>query len=316
MKITFYLQADTGQNLYCLINDGKDETAFSMNYVIDPQLWDSEKGEVNDNNPYFFVLQDFKNYLSRRYFELKAVETVAVLNILKEETLDLLKKSGIDGISKKVFNIMSAEIGLPEYDGYLLAFEKYTGLKRENYKVEILDYHLRFHTDDEVYEIDTYEGTTTLLKNIINHRSYLDIITLTEEDNWSEIYDEYIPKEKFISVMLDELEYCLRDNFKSTGLYIKNENIKKFKEEIRRQFEVFKNRYEHSNVIDLALEINEDILYPKAVITMTRIFDLDTCCTEYCDLEFATGDWKAIFMDDELEEEDDNLPVFYIRPYV
>jgi len=71
-------------------------------------------------------------------------------------------------------------------------------------------------------------------------------------------------------------------------------------------------------VIDLAWEINEEVLYPIAVITMTKIFDLNTCCKEYCELEFYNEEenWKAVFIDDELKEEYDNTHVFYIKPYV
>jgi hypothetical protein len=315
MEIIFYLKADREENLYCCISDRKHRRTFSMEYTVNEKFWDSEKGEVRNNDPYFYTLQDFKLYLLRRSFGLETERKGNVLDVLKEEALDLLKSSGMEGVTKNIFNICSDKFGLPKYDGYLQAFEKYTGLKNNDYRVEILDTLLHFHTDKETYEMDTYEGKTAELKDIIKSRSYLDITTLTDNGKWRKIYDDEIPKDEFLPVMRRELEYCLEENFIKTGIFMeKNEYVEEIKKRSWEQFEIFSKRCEQANIIDLAMEIDEDILYPVAVITMANIFNLDACCLEYCELEFYKGeDWKAIFMDDKFEEEDDNLPVFYSR---
>nr|WP_199156126.1 hypothetical protein [Pedobacter sp. ASV2] len=317
MEITYYLNEGTQENLYCLIRNGKDKTSFSLKYSVDLKLWDTEKGEVNNDDPYFFTLQNLKMHLFQRYSKLETEGKDNLLNLLKEEAYDILKYSYIQGAYRKMFNIISDRHGMPKYDGYLLAFEKYTGLKSQDYRVEILDYSLHFHTKARIYEMDTYEGKTALLKDIIKNRSYFDINELTDDNIWSEIYDEEISKNKFLPIMGEELECCLSENYQKAAIYsINNKKTKEYKNKSREQFRVFTKRYNKQvNVIDLAWEIDQNILYPIAVITMTNIFDLDSCCAEYCELEFSDGEWKAIFMDAELENEDDDLPVFYIKSY-
>ncbi|MDF2931560.1 MAG: hypothetical protein K0R36_891 [Chryseobacterium sp.] len=316
MDIKYYLNG-SDKNLYCQINDENAKTNFSIGYEVDPKLWDSMKGEVHSTDSYFYTLKDFKSYLSQKYIELKIEREGEVLNILKEEALDLLKNSGLEGVSRKIFNLISDKHGLPKYDGYLFAFEKFTGLKSKNYRVEILDYHLHFHTNKGIFEIDTYEGKITLLKKLIKNRAYIDIVELSDSDIWNEIYED-IPKCEFIPTMRNEIEYCLKENFERTGIYIgSNEIFEEKQSKLYKQFQIFIDRYEEGNVIDLVWEIHEEVLYPIAVITMTKIFDLNACCKEYCELEFNNEkeNWKAVFIDDELEEEDNNAHVFYIKPY-
>jgi len=44
---------------------------------------------------------------------------------------------------------------------------------------------------------------------------------------------------------------------------------------------------------------------------MLHIFDAETCYDEYCEYEFAMSEWESISLDDD----DDNCPVLYIKPY-
>ncbi|MDQ0594836.1 hypothetical protein QFZ37_003205 [Chryseobacterium ginsenosidimutans] len=299
MEIKFYKHAD--KNLYCFIRDGKFETTISMEYIVDEKFWNLKDGEINKCDRYFYALQNFKKYLLQRSCELKTETKENVLNILKEEALNLLKNSGLEGVSKNIFNIYSNKFGLPQYDGYLLAFEKHTGFKQKDYRVEIFDSYLHIHTGKVIYKIDTYDGKTTFLKSILKKRSYFDIAMFTDYNIWLEIDEGEILKDKFCAVMHMEIE--------------KYNGLEEDKDRLQRNFDLFTNKYKQSDVIGLAMAVDRDILYPIAVIVMTSIYDLDVCCLEYCELEFANRAWTAIFIDDELQEEDDNLPVFYIKSY-
>ena len=44
---------------------------------------------------------------------------------------------------------------------------------------------------------------------------------------------------------------------------------------------------------------------------MLNIFDAETCYGEYCEYEFEKIEWESI----SLDEEDDNIPVLYIKQY-
>ncbi|WP_336702988.1 hypothetical protein [Chryseobacterium indologenes] len=317
MNINYYLKQDSDSNLYCQISEKNASINFSMECKIDPELWNSENDKVADSDPYVFALQDFKRYLSVRYFELIKEGKENALSILMGEARDLLKNEGIEGASRRIFNKENTKYGIPPYDAYLKAFEEYTGLKREKYKVEILDFEFHFHTEKGIYEMDTYEGRIALYKNLIKRRAYFDLITLSDADKWSEIY-ENIPKKEFIPAMQKEIEYCLKENFARTGIHLeKDGNFEEKRKKLLKQFKIFIDRYESGNAIDLACEIDEDILYPIVVITMTNIYDLDACCEEYCELEFQDEEepWKVIFLNDNEEDLEDKSLAFYIRPY-
>lgn len=317
MDINYYLNQAGDGNLFCQITEGNTKVNFSMECKIDPKLWDQENEKVADSDPNVFSIHDFKEYLSLRYYELIKESKESLLSIVKEEAIDLLKREGIEGASRRLFDKKNKKYGIHKYDAHLMAFEEYTGLKREDYKVEILDFKFHFHTSKEVYEMDTYEGRIALYKNLIENKAYFDLITLSDNDKWSEIY-ENIPKNEFVPAMQREIEYCLKENFALTGVYAdKCGNFGEKKKKLMEQFQLFIDGYDKGNVIDLAWEIDEDILYPIAVITMTSIYNLQVCCEEYCELEFQDEKepWKVIFLNDDEEDLEDNSLAFYIRPY-
>ena len=69
----------------------------------------------------------------------------------------------------------------------------------------VLDYQMHFHTRNDVYEMDTYEGKSKLLDYLIEKKSYDEILLLTDENIWEEIYiDGGIEKPVFLSAMLSE----------------------------------------------------------------------------------------------------------------
>lgn len=316
MKIAYYLNEGRKKNLYCRISDGTERVTFSLEHTIDPKEWNTKREETKSDDVYHFTLLNFKKYLTNRYHELKTEGKESILTILKNEALTFLDGSGIEGIARKMFDFENEKDDLPKYDEFLQAFEKYSNLKKGDYKAETVGEKIHFHKDDEVYEIDTYEGRTAFLKAIIDGRSYDDIYTMTNESIWSEIYiDGGIEKHIFLPKMLSEWERYWNKTYQQIKETVgSTKHLDEMKEKSWRQFQVYMECYEDSgDAIKLTLEIDEDGLYPIAVITMMQIFDAATCYEEYCELEFYNGDeWESISLSD-----DDDLDgtVFFIRPY-
>ena len=316
MKIAYYLNEGRTKNLYCRISDGTKRVTFSLEHSVDAKEWNARKEEVKDDDVYHFTLLNFKKYLTNRYHELKAEGKENILTLLKNEANTFLDSSGIEGIARKRFDFENEKDSLPKYDDFLRAFERYSSLKREDYKAETVGGQIHFHTNDGVYEIDTYEGKTAFLKSVIEGRSYDEIYVMTNENIWSEIYiDAGIEKHIFLPQMLNEWETYWDTKYQRIKETVgKTEHLDEMKKKSWRQFQVYMECYGDSgDAIKLALDIDEDCLYPIAVITMMQIFDAETCYQEYCELEFYNGDeWESISLSDD---EDWDGPIFFIKPY-
>lgn len=315
MKISYYLNEGRKKNLYCRISDGTERVTFSLEYAISPENWNSKKEEINDEDIYYFTLLDFKKYLYKRYQDLKNEEKTNILNILKNEALSILDDSGIEGIARKLFDDNNEINGLPKYDEFVLAFEKYGNLKKGSYKTETVGTVIHFHTDDNIFEVDSYEGKTAFLKSIIDGESYDEIYGETNENIWSEIYiDAGIQKHIFLPEMLSKWESYWYKKYQDVKERVgKTGHLDEMKQRSWRQFQIFMECYNDcdGDIIKLAYDIDDLELYPITVITMLDIFDPESCYSEYCESEFAMSEWESISLDDE----DDNSPVFYIRPY-
>jgi hypothetical protein len=315
MKTTYYLNKGRNKNLYCRINDGKERATFSLEYTVNEKDWDPRGESVKFKDEYYFILNDFKKYLNERYEKLKYEGKDHIIDRLKNEALSFMKDSGIEGVAKNLFNHYNKKDHIPEYDDFVKAFEKFSNLKKGEYKVEAIGSMIHFHTEDVVYEMDTYEGKTANLKFLIKNRLYDEIYTETDKSIWSHIYvDAGIDKIVFLPEMLLEWEKYWNQQYKEIQEKIgKTNHLDAHKEESWRSFQVFMNCYNDAgDIIDLAYNINDFILFPLSVITMLRIFDPDVCYQEYCECEFfqqITYEWESI----ELNEEDDNSPMFFIR---
>lgn len=315
MKIAYFLNTGRKKNLYCRISDGTERVTFSLEHSIDPKEWNAKKEETENENIYYFTLSYFKEYLTKRYFQLNSDGKENILTILKNEASDFLDGSGIEGIARNMFNIINEKNGLPKYDEYLQAFEKYTNLKKGDYEIETVGTVIHFHTKEQIYEMDTYAGKEAELKSFIERRSYTEIYTQTKEGIWSDIYaDPGIEKHKFLPVMINEWERYWDTTYQRIKENIgKTDHMDKVKERSWREFQVYMECYDDSgDAIRLAYEIDDSDLYPIAVITMMNIFDAKTCYEEYCELEFdGSTEWESISLNDD----DWNRPVFYIKPY-
>jgi hypothetical protein len=315
MKITYYLNEGRKKNLYCRISDGAERVTFSLDYAVEAEDWNSKKEEIDDENEYYFALMDFKRYLEKKYHEFQIEGKDKILERLKNEALSFIKESGLEGIAKNMFDYFNKESELPKYDEFVQAFEKFSKLKKGEYKVETVGEVIYFHTQKQIYEMNTYEGMTSLLKSYIEKRSYNEIYTETDVNIWSEIYiDAGIEKNTFMPEMLLEWEIYWKNTYKEIKESVgKTDHLDEQKQESWRQFQVFMECYADSpDVIKLAYAIDDMQIYPIAVITMMQILDAETCYSEYCDFEFEEDkDWESIGLD----EEDDDSPIFYIKKY-
>lgn len=314
MKTTYYLNEERKKNLYCRISDGTDRVTFSLAYTVIPKNWNAKKQEVNDNDIYYFTLLDFKKYLNKRYLDLKNEQKKDVLNILKNESIELLDEYGIEGVARKLFDNENEKNGLPKYDEFILAFEQYSNLKKGKYQVQTIDDVIHFHTSDGIFEVDTYAGKKAFLRSIIEEKSYEEILTMTNEDIWREIYlDGGIEKHTFLPCMLEEWEVYWSNLYKCVKESVgKTDHLDKMKEFSWRKFQIFMECYDGSgDIIKLSYDIDDQHIYPISVITMLKIFDPEICYDEYCDYEFEMSEWKSISID----EENDDSTFFYIKQY-
>ena len=314
MEISYYLNGEQTDNLCCSMNEGKEKVTFSMGYTVKSKEWNSKKGEFKSDDIHSFTLVRLKQYLFKRYNELKNDKKTAVLTSLKDEILSQTGESGIEAIDGMLFDEMNKDTDIPKYNEFIYAFEKFSNLKREEYKVMVLDYQMHFHTRNDVYEMDTYEGKSKLLDYLIEKNSYDEILLLTDENIWEEIYiDGGIEKPVFLSAMLSEWENYWNKQFEEEGILTgKTNRLKELKEQSWRAFQVYLDCYDSEvNVIKLAYTIDSFILYPVAVLAMMNCFDRDCCYSEYCEAEFNDNTWQCIMPDDM----EDDGPYFYIRTY-
>lgn len=312
MKITYYLNEGRKKNLYCRISDGTERVTFSMEHYVDPNNWDSRQGKGKCDDEYTYTLIDFKNYLTTKYLELKNANRQDVLNILKNEAQIFLDGSGIEGVARKMFDFFNKDTDLPKYDEFVEAFKKYSSLKRDKFKVQVVGHQIHFHTKDDVLVMDTYQGKTLDLKSMVDDKSYEEIFIMTNLNIWNEIYiDPGIAKHAFLPVMYSEWENYWSTTYKDIRERVgSTKHLDSQREVSWKQFQVFMASYDStSDIIRLAYEVDDSILYPVAVLTMLQTYDAGTCYGEYCEHEFfGGGDWESV----DLGEDRGDAPVFFV----
>jgi hypothetical protein len=323
MKIAYYLNEGRKKNLYCRITDGSERITFSLDQTIDPKEWNERKEEINDEYVHHFTLSSLKHHLSKLYHQLKAENKEKILPMLKTEAESLMDGIGLKGIDRNLFNKENDQYGVPNYDDFIAAFEKYSGLTNDQYKVETLGSLLHIHTEDQVYEMDTYHGLTERIDSFIKERSYDEIYTMTDGRIWSTIYIDLggIPKHEFIPVMYREWLRKWQDTYieikKEVG---RTDHLLEQQTSSWRALQVFMECFEGAgDAIELAINVNDLELCPLAIITMMKHFDADDCYLQYCEEEFYSyGGWESISLrdeEDEYEDEEYDTPIFFIRPY-
>ena len=334
MKVDYYLNEEEKENLYCRISDGAEQVSFSMGYEVDPATWDADKGALDWEDIHYDTLRLYKKYLTEQYEEFKDEVKNEIFVQVKEEAEQLTQESGIAGIEEMMFDYFNSKHDVPKYKDFIQAFEKFSKLKKGDYKVEVIDNMLHFILNDEkVYEIDTSAGLTSRLKSSVDNRYYDDFSITTDVNIWNEIYiDPSIEKHVFMPVMLREWELYWIKEFNNYNEHVEEENkamvmnnLKQSKKESWRRFQVFMACYDDTvNIIQLAYDLDMTELFPIAVISMLHIFKAEDCYSEYCELEFyEENGWDSIYLneddeddeddDDDFDDYDDESPIFYIR---
>jgi hypothetical protein len=340
MKVDYYLEEEMKENLYCRISDDTEQVTFSMGYAVKPENWDSDDEELDLDDVHWGTLRQFKKFLVEKYEELKKEGKDELLVLLKKEAQILIKESGIMGIATNLFDYFNKGNKIPEYKDYVQAFEKFSNLKKDEFKPIIIDNKIRFQTKDgKEFDADTYEGLSVRLKSIVEKRLHTELLIESNSHIWSEIYvDGGIEKHKFLPEMLNEWKIYWNREYqqvkkeiemikeieeaKESGLLKETVKFPRTQEEILeklelekkdswKSFQVFMACYDDvADVIQLAVELDEECLFPIAVITMLHIFDAETCYSEYCDFEFCEEyDWESVLLD----EEDDESPLFFFK---
>ncbi|MGG7666042.1 Arm DNA-binding domain-containing protein [Dyadobacter sp. BHUBP1] len=314
MKIAYYLNAERKKNLYCRISDGSERVTFSLGHSVDPDHWDSRKEEGPTEDPYYFTLLSFKKYLSQRFHELKAQGAENILDMLKIEAENFTGPSGIEGIARKMFDDQNKADDIPSYEEFLLAFEKHSGIPRGEYQPETVDNMVNFVTKEgDTFTIDTYQGLSARLKSFIDERSYDEIVTMTNENIWSQIYiDAGIQKHVFLPVLYREWEILWQEKYSEIKKKVgSTEHLDEMKARSWRELSVFMQCYNDAgDIIELAWEIDSDELYAISVITMLKIFNPESCYTEYCEHELESEDYTSI---DIREDDENSTSIFYIK---
>jgi len=317
MRIAFYLVPGRKKNLYCRISDGKERITFSLEYAVDPEEWDGKNEMLDNEDVQYYTLSELKSRLTKKYHLLKTEAKENILTLLKNEAESLMSGNGLEGISKSVFDLENKDKGVPAYDDFVKAFEKHSGLKKGEYKIQPLDELIHFHTENDEFVIDTYQGLHARLKGYVERNSYDEIYTQTESWIWSDIYiDAGIEKHKFMPVLLANWENIWLEKYRNIKERVGHtSHLDEMKASSWRGVQVFMGCYDDAgDIIELALKIDEMDLYPLCVITMLKIFNADVCYQEYCEYEFEQPEiWESIVLDDN--DENYNGPYFYIKSY-
>jgi hypothetical protein len=170
MKITYYLNKKQKKNLYCRISDVNKEVTFSLDHSIASKDWNSKKEEISDDNEYYYTLIDFKKYLAKKYHEFQIEGKDKILEQLKNEAISFTQEKGLEELAEHMFNYFNKEYNIPEYKMFVQAFEKFSKLKKGEYRVETVGELIHFHAKDKVFEMNTYEGQTSFLKHSASQR--------------------------------------------------------------------------------------------------------------------------------------------------
>lgn len=296
MKIRYYLSRNKIENLYCRLTDGNNKVIFSLGYAVDPKHWSAYNEEMRTGDRYREALWGLRRYLANRYQELKSDGVEDILEVLKNEVNTFTKDSGIQGISRKMFDYKYGKIGVPGFDDFCLAFEEYTGLTKKDYWTRTCGSEIIFHTDDEVYLIHTYEGKLAELESMFASKSYMEIGG-TESWFWKHIFHNRTISRTFISeVLLEWTEYWDRRFQEVIEKGGKLSPLEKMKEHSWKQFEKFRKKY-NQNADPFLAAVFCSVLNGIVIYVRVKSSDMDEVLSKYCVYHFLNvNGWLSLFL--------------------
>ena len=300
LDVSFTLSDIEGE-LVIVLSDEEIMTTVNLNYRPDPENWKENKSELSWEDPYYFIVADLIIGLKERYVQLLSHDANPI-PFLTEELNTKISELGLAGIAKKDFDIKNAPNHVPTYHQFITAFKHFSGLTEDQFTVTCLDAQLIIKAGKDVWEMDTFEGRTALLKSYVEKKSYDDIYTDTNEQIWNLVYHENgVDKQDLYPILLREW----RDYADQQTDVIQDDSWKFLQELLR--------RYDQTHdLVLLAYEIDEYRIYPILVTAMLKLCNDDDCYLHYCEEEFFGGndEWEAI-----TDETDGDAPVFFMRPH-
>lgn len=308
-KIKFYLDKKKSE-LHLSIKLSNKTYKINFKYIPKSKNWNNTNEELESEDRFYFTFRNLRELIQSKINNSESDDEL--INLLKT-IKSIIKDKGIEKVDEFLFDIINEKHNLPKFENFIEAFEHHMKLNKEDYVAKPLDQIVLFKTDNEVYEMDTYEGKTAQLKYLIEDRAYDEIYTMTNDYIWNEMYiDAGIEKSKFIPVMLNLWESYWEELFIDIKEQIGyTSHLEKQKDRSWRELNTFFKTYNDTcDIINLAYEIDEMRIYPLAVLTMMSIFNPEVCYGEYCELEFDfLNEWESICVNDD----DMNSPIFHIR---
>ncbi len=273
------------------------ETIF-FNYFPPVKEWDAKKKELNSDSPYYYSIHSLKSFLEKSIKYPNTNDLLSKINKIKV----IIKNNGINGLVEFLFDNENLENDVPPFRYFIKAFEQYHNLNSDQYTFQCIEHTIKFKYEEKEYIIDTYEGKSHEIRTLINKRQLEELRFFTNEEYWKAIYlDAGIDKSDFVPMLFNLLEDYWTEQFvKNVNCYTEYQK-KEIKDKAWKQIQLFSDGYlDAGNVIQLAINIDEYILYPLAIIVMTRIFDEACIYSEYMEYEFWAQDvWENITVKNE-----------------
>lgn len=311
LKIDYSKSHEAKKSIHIHLKYRKKTAILDLFYKPKRGEWNNTEAFLDWESQYYYSLRSFERYINLKFEETD--KSISSFNKLVEE-IKMIINNDIENIQEFIFDHENKDNDVPKYSDFLKAFEFHSKLKRNQYEAQALGSIIHIKTKKGHFEISCCESLTEHLRSYINRRSYDEIYTQTELHIWSDIYtDMGIKKSEFIPVMQRELELYWETLYKTIQENIgRTSHLDNRREKSWRVFRTFIDLYNDAgDIIELAYDFDEMILYPIAVISMLEIFNAEVCYDEYCELEFYNGEWESICIDDEGLE----APIFNIRNY-
>lgn len=301
MTITFYLNNDRKQNLYCRISDGNEREVFSLGYKVEEGHWDKAKGCLNWDDSHYFTLIHLKQYLMELAEEMRAEGKTGIPNRIKNTLTEIVRVDGIMGVDKLLFNKTRSE-GVPEFDLFVKAFCQYRNLNDVDFVTEVVDDQVIFHVDDCSYVANTYAGLKAELTHLVEKRSY-DELVITDLSAWNAVLMDGgevicssgiekgpLYRELFLQWMRywDDKYQEVRETVGTTS------HLDMMKEDSWRALQVFMDGYSSSTTPVFDAEELDWGLCPCLILAMLEIYDRESCFDEYCEFHFESWDSEEV----------------------
>ncbi|RDB02364.1 hypothetical protein [Runella aurantiaca] len=309
MKIAYYLNQGRQKNLYCQIIDDTEKVSFSLNQTIVEEEWDSSKERSLHTESYFTMLTNLNKYLLTKYSELKKTENQGVLKKLKTNVKTLIDGAGIESIPTKMGKQCSNQTVIPPVSHFELAFQRYSGLKKGEFRTIEKEEKVYFRTNENsIYTIDTYPGLTKRLTSLIDNRAYEQLHQTTDESIWNTVFEGVkVDKQTLLAKLQQELELFRQHLPHEERSKIDHLAPQKFLD----NFNSFKTSYQGiKSCVSSACTFERPLLFPLIVLALMHYFNPAVFYEQYCAIEFSGEEWEGIVTD---ENEGEQPTLFFVK---